>query len=139
MVTTLAALEAARGTRPAGYVDAILAAGRVDADGVRHHIRAEDLAAIRARFGVAEPPLPGLAAMARNAAEAVGRVVGAVAAGEAVLVPAAEAARREAICRACDRFRVSDARCSLCGCVMPGAIGKWHLAAERCPHTPPRW
>ena len=48
--TTLAALESARAHRPAGYVDAILAAGRVDPDGVHHHIDRETLEQIRRGF-----------------------------------------------------------------------------------------
>ena len=139
MRTTLAALESARATRPPGYVDAILAAGQYDPDGLHHHIAPETLAAIRQQFGVPEPPLPSLPRMAANAAGAIGRAIGGLAAGAPLTAPPQEVERRRAICGDCEHFRRMDQRCALCGCGMAGVVGKWHLATEHCPLQPLRW
>ena len=133
MRTTLTALEASRAHRPAGYVDAILAAGRLDPDGEHHHITPEALVAIRSQYGIPEPPLPSLPQMARNATAALARNLRAATARSPLTVSADDRARRQEACMECEWFRPVDQRCSQCGCGMTGVVGKWRLAEEHCP------
>ena len=46
-------------------------------------------------------------------------------------VPTGEEARRHSICKACDRYRVADDRCSECGCFLLGSKVAW--ADQVCP------
>lgn len=152
--TTLAKLEAARSRRPLGYVDAILAAGRYDPDGIHHHIEASTLLAIRARFGVdrgahaprvstdapshphrpVENPLPSLFQQARNAGAAAARSARALAAGQPLRASADAIVARLLICEVCPEYRPSDHRCAKCGCKLRGKLAnKLALAAESCP------
>ena len=133
MRTTLTALEKCRATRPRGYVDAILAAGHPDPDGRHHHITPENLARIRRQYGIPEPALPPLTHQLRNATAALTRNLRAATAGTPLTVSQDEADRRQTICQSCEWFRPLDQRCSKCGCHLPGLVGKWHLATERCP------
>ncbi len=133
MRTTLSALESSRAHRPPGYVDAILAAGHLDPDGIHHHITPENLAAIRRQYGIPEPPLPPLAHQLRNATAALTRTLHAATAGAPLTVSPDAAQSRQALCQSCPHFRATDQRCSQCGCHLPGFTGKWHLATERCP------
>ena len=82
----------------------------------------------------APPPLPGILAQAGNALAAAGRVVAAVATGQAVAVDQAEQERRLAICRSCQWH--DNGRCELCGCV---ASLKARLSTEHCPLPAPKW
>ena len=118
---------------PPGYVDAILAAGHLDPDGIHHHITPENLAAIRRQYGIPEPPLPPLAHQLRNATAALTRTLRAAATGAPLTVNAEERAFRQNACAECQWFRGGDQRCSKCGCGMAGLAGKWTLATERCP------
>ena len=132
MKATLSSLAAARAFRPAGYVEAILAAGQYDPDGVHHHIAPAALAAIRTQYGITDPPLPALATMAATALAALGRTLGQALTGAPRTVGLAVAAHRRATCLDCEHL-TSLERCAQCGCHMSGLWGKWTLAAERCP------
>ena len=74
----------------------------------------------------AEPALPGMGVMAKNAAKAMG----AVFVSGAKKVAPEEKERRLAVCHGCEFFRRSDQRCSKCGCQMNW---KTRLAAWHCP------
>ena len=76
---------------------------------------------------------PSLWTQATNAAGALGRVAGAVLAGEPVRVDQAEYDRRLAVCRGCEKYDSSRAACTVCGCQMAGVVGKASLATEVCP------
>lgn len=78
---------------------------------------------------------PPLARQAANLAGAVGRAVAAAIGGEAVTVPGAVLAARQAACAGCEHHDAAANRCRMCGC--SGA--KLHVATERCPLDPPRW
>jgi hypothetical protein len=77
--------------------------------------------------------------LARTAAGAVGRVVGAVIAGAPVWVSPATFARRLAICRICPHCvphppQPEYLRCAKCGCWLNGKHAKKAaLATESCP------
>lgn len=76
---------------------------------------------------------PSLPRQLATAAGAVGRVIEAVATGQPVLVPIEKQQDRLAICRACEFLDVEQARCTRCGCHLPGITGKTALATEACP------
>ena len=87
------------------------------------------------------PPrrMPSIAARAKNAAKAAGRVVEALMEGQPVLVKGDEAVQRLAICRACSWWR-PDAYSGTggcghgqCGC----SVLKVGFATEACPEG--RW
>lgn len=136
-VTPLALLEAARAKTPHGYVDELLAAGRVE--GELHVVDAATLDAVRARYGL--PPakrLPSLGRQAANAGKAMLRVATALVTGQPVLVPEAVREARLAICEACEHYLPEHRRCSRCGCKTVGQIvNKTRLATEQCPDG--RW
>ena len=75
---------------------------------------------------------PGLLRTAANAVAAAGRVVGAVATGQPVLVDAATKAARLAVCGRCELLAGN--RCDACGCFVEA---KAALATEDCPKG--RW
>ncbi len=80
------------------------------------------------------PKLPGLAAAAKNAAAAAGRVITAAATGQPVQVPETEFQRRMALCAACDQYIKETQRCAKCSCYLASqVIGKARLATEKCP------
>jgi hypothetical protein len=78
-----------------------------------------------------EPPAgyPRLATQAGNLAKAVGRFV----ASGLKVVDRAEFDRRRAICEACDKYDVEQARCRICGCK---TAYKLRMATEHCPLDP---
>jgi hypothetical protein len=80
-----------------------------------------------------EPPLPPLAARARNLAAQSIEEMAAIATGVPP-VPTEEAERRIAICRSneCGAWRSSDETCSVCGCPM-ARKAPWRSA--RCPRA----
>lgn len=78
---------------------------------------------------------PSLARQAYNATLAAGRAAGALATGQAVVVPPEVAAERLAICKSCDRYDADKQRCKACGCYNM----KMNLAQEQCPLNPPKW
>jgi hypothetical protein len=84
----------------------------------------------------AEPKteFPSLATQAANALGAIGRVVGAVATGQAVMVSQEVLEKRRDECETCENM-IGD-RCKLCGCWYQKKI---RLATESCPMNPPRW
>lgn len=79
---------------------------------------------------------PSLARQAGNLAGAIGRAVGAIVSGEAVLVPDDVLAERRRICGSCAHHDPAADRCKLCGC---WTARKQQLATESCPLAPPRW
>jgi hypothetical protein len=87
-----------------------------------------------------EAPLPPLAGQLRNAARATARLARAIATGARVFVSPETAAARLAACQTCPHYRLSDARCALCGCCLGRPLlDKLRLATETCPANPPRW
>lgn len=86
----------------------------------------------RSRIAAAATAYPPLLEQAGNVLAAAGRVLGAVARGEAVMAPADVVAARRAICLPCEHngHRESGGiRCMKCGCT--GL--KLDLATEACP------
>lgn len=83
-----------------------------------------------------ERPLPSVVKQMTNAISAAIQLGKSVASGAPAEVSAEEAARRLAICRACENYRPSDDRCALCACFMGFAA---RLYSKHCPATPPKW
>ncbi len=46
------------------------------------------------------------------------------------------AGKRYAICKSCEKFKVSIKICGVCGCFMPLKV---NLLSMSCPDDPPRW
>lgn len=116
--------------RPAGYVDAVLAAGSLDGDWL--DLTPEAHAALREKYrpqAPSAPSLPSVPAMAARAARAAVAESAAILSG-APPVPEEESARRLAICESCPEFRPADRRCAKCGCYM--AL-KTRLRSQHCP------
>ncbi len=118
-------LRASAANRPAGYLDEILAAGRIENDVVLHI----DLDVYRALVKKYSPnrQMPSVATQAKN-------LIGA--ASKAILNPKAvskeERERRLAICNACE-FLVDGKRCAKCGCTVnwKSRLEAWHCPIEK--------
>jgi hypothetical protein len=78
--------------------------------------------------------VPPLATQIVYAAGALGRVVSAVATGQAVKVSQEVLDKRRGACETCENM-LGD-RCKLCGCWYQTKI---RLATESCPMSPPKW
>ena len=46
------------------------------------------------------------------------------------------AGKRYAICKSCEKFKVSIKICGVCGCFMPLKVNLLNMS---CPDDPPRW
>lgn len=89
---------------------------------------------MRIRIITTPPNLPTIGQMAANAAAATGRILAGAAKGEKIHCSDEEAARRLAVCKACEHLRQSDMRCSKCGCyVGVEVVGKVRWLTEHCP------
>lgn len=79
---------------------------------------------------------PPMAVQAANAAIALGRIAGAIAANAPLMVPEEVLQERQAACESCPKYDACARRCRLCGC---WTQTKQRLATEACPDNPPRW
>jgi len=125
--------------RPAGYIDALLAGGKVNGDILE--IDQATWEAVQAKFADGkEHPLPSLATRGAHFAAALARATSRVLAGQPIRVPDAVEAARAEYCHGCDKFRKSDQRCGLCGCCIGQPIlDKLKWSGESCPDNPPKW
>lgn len=140
--------------RPDGYVDKVLAAGRIQGDALI--ITPEVYANLLKEFNpsaVANRPrasccgshptnpqplaiqnqkkeMPPLPTQAKNAVAAAGRVISSVVKGVPVKAPDEVVKMREDICQGCEFLDKVRNRCSKCGCWYKTKIS---LASERCP------
>jgi hypothetical protein len=87
-----------------------------------------------------EPRLPSAHRQMLSAGAAVVNTVERAIRGQPLKASKEVQDQRWAICKACDKFRPSDNRCSLCGCFTSSwLIGKIELAGQSCPAKPPKW
>lgn len=122
----LGKLQSAAALKPQGYYEACLAAGTV----IGENLELSEAAFVNLRARFSPPPST---VQLHSFAGAVLAECGAAIAGE----PSAgeeEAARRIAICEACEFFITADRRCSKCGCWMEI---KKKLRTATCPES--RW
>ncbi len=124
--------------RPSGYFEDVISRGTLDGDSLE--ISPEALAELRAIYRppaaplplpvIDEPPLPSIWTMAASLGSAAISEITAHLSGT-VPLDDIEIARRLAICRApCQYYRVSDDRCSECGCI---GNFKTRLRSQECP------
>jgi hypothetical protein len=132
----VAKLEASRPRRPEGFVDYVLAQGRIE----KGHVFLDPSAfkALKERFPndfTPPPPEPTLTEMASNFA---GAMTGWAKAGFKT-VEREVYEKREAICLACSywdgKARGGLGKCKICGC----ARVKLWLTTSKCPHKPAKW
>lgn len=130
-------LRATAGRRPVGYVDFILAHGRIEGDFAQ--LDDEALNELRQKFPPTAPkprlPEPAVAEMAVNFTSAMAAWVKA---GFPV-VEHEVYEQRHAICLACEYWdahaRAGLGKCNRCGC----SRAKLWLAPSECPLQPPKW
>lgn len=118
-------LRSAAAQRPAGYLDEILAAGRVENEIL--HIEHAVYSVLRKKYAPKTQPV-SLSQKAANITGATFRVAKAVFKGADVIASASEIDRRMAICQSCEFF--TGTTCKKCGCL---ASFKTKLATETCP------
>ena len=133
----LAGLQARAHLYPAGYVDFLLARGKVEngivvLDAAHYH-------EFRQKFPPElKPPLPPTPTLSELAANFTGAIAGWAQAGFKV-VERGEFERRHAVCLACEFWQpdalLGTGKCRKCGC---SKVKLW-LATSRCPDRPPRW
>jgi hypothetical protein len=126
IIRPIASLKITAAQRKPGYLEACLKAGKVTGELIEF-TRAQHRAL---RQAYALDRLPGSVAMIKNAAGALVRASGRCLKGKNPKCSDEEAARRLALCLACEYRRPSDGRCTLCGCFVSV---KTHAAAESCP------
>jgi hypothetical protein len=133
----LANIKAAAAQRPPGYLDFILAHGRIDGDTVI--LDESTLKEIREKFPAPPPPPrlpePTVTEMAINFTQAM---AGWVKAGFKV-VGREVYEQRHVICLSCEYWdaqaRAGQGKCRRCGC----SRAKLWLAPSKCPLKPPKW
>jgi len=132
----LDAIKAAVPRRPPGYLDFILAHGKIENEMVT--LDEATLQDIREKFPPLPPPRlrePTVAEMATNFTQAMGDWVQA---GFAV-VGREIYEQRHAICLGCEywdaKARAGLGKCKRCGC----SRAKLWLASSKCPLNPPKW
>ena len=82
------------------------------------------------------PALPSLGKMAGNLVKSAGTAIHAAVRGKTALRTVDEVQGCMALCESCEFFRLSDRRCSKCGC---RAQWKARLANWHCPLPEPKW
>lgn len=123
------ALHEAAKSRPPGYLEEALAAGKIEGSVIMYDD--ETYAQLRAKY---QPQLPPLDKQGLSALSALVDEAGAIALGKKS-VTHEERERRLSICRSCPEF-TADSRCSLCGCFMEV---KTRFRSISCPADPPKW
>lgn len=119
------ALRTAALERPVGYLDEVLASGRIENDVVLH-IDHEVYLALRKKYSANEK-LPALSIQAKNLATATGQAL-----RNPKPVSKEERERRLAICHACE-FLKDGKRCLKCGCTVSwkSRLEAWHCPIEK--------
>lgn len=120
--------------RPEGYVEDVLSQGVVVGNFLE--IEALKYKKLLDKYAPNTPmpaakccnQMPPVATQLKNAANAAGRVVGALVRGEGVLAPQDEVERRKGICGGCQFLNGN--RCSKCGCFYSRKV---QLLTEKCP------
>jgi hypothetical protein len=109
-------------------VEDVLSRGTIEGEFLE--ISEEEYAALKAKYRP-KPELPSVATMAKNAAAAAAKEIGARLSGTPE-VPEEEIARRLETCHGCELFIQAQGRCSKCGCFMKF---KSRLRSQHCPEN----
>jgi hypothetical protein len=133
-------LHAVAEQRRDGYLEACMRAGKISPDGQWVIFNDEAHTKLRLQYNP-DPPLPTFGKMASEALKTAGRTLLRAVKGDNLMRSFWAAKRVESICRECEFFRHTDARCSKCGCRGKGGklTSMWENAAKHCPLKPPKW